>query len=90
MKGVARDKNATPGDGARSLERCLEDIRPQAVCMDKSVQACSDPATLREGALERHGDVHVQTGGKAILQWHSKYLSQVLPCVIPRMVSGPD
>ena len=84
------EKNATPGDGARSLEQCLEDIRPHAMCVDKSVQACSDPGTLREGALERYGELHTQTGGKEILQFHSKYFSQVLPFVIPYMVSGPD
>ena len=84
------EKNATPGDGARALETCLEDLRPYAMCLDKSVQACSDPATLREGALERYGELHVRTGGKEILQFHSKYFSQILPFVIPFMVSGPD
>ena len=84
------EKNATPGDGARSLETCLEDIRPHAVCMDRSTAACSDPAAQREGALERYGDLHIQTGGKEILQFHTKYFSQVLPFVFPQMASGPD
>jgi len=87
---LINDKNATPGDGARSLEDCLEDLRPHAMCVDKGVQACSDPATLREGALERYGELHVQTGGKEIVQFHSKYFAQILPFVIPYMVSGPD
>jgi len=89
-KRVLDDKNSTPGDGATSVENCLNDLRPHAMCVDKSVQACSDPATLREGALERYGDLNVKTGGKEILQFHSKYFSQILPFVIPYMVSGPD
>jgi len=85
-----REKNATPGDGARSVEACLEDLRPQTMCADRSAAACSDPGTQREGAIERYGQLNVCTGGKEILQFHSKYFSQVLPFVIPFMVSGPD
>ena len=44
----------------------------------------------RESALARDGGLHVQTGSKPIDQWNGKYFSQVLPFVIPRMVSGPD
>ena len=84
------EKNATPGEKARAITQCFADLRPNAVCLDKSAKACSDPATLREGAIERFGEVHVQTGGKAIPQWESKYFSQILPFVVPRMVSGPD
>jgi len=87
---MVNDKNATPGDGARSLEKCLEDLRPHAICLDKNVKACSDPATLRQSALERYGELHVNTGRKELMQFHSKYTSQVLPFVLPRMVSGPD
>ncbi len=46
--------------------------------------------TLREGALERYGDLQVHTGSKLIPQWESKCFSQIMPFVIPRMVSGPD
>ena len=42
------------------------------------------------GAVMRHGSIHVQTGHKLIPQWEPKYISQVLPFVIPFMVSGPD
>ena len=103
---INRDKNATPGDGPTSLEKCLDDIRPHAVCVDKSVEACTDPATLREGglrkygsllkdamgqkAVEKYGELYISSGRKEIPQWHSKYFSQVMPFVIPRMVSGPD
>jgi len=69
---VLSDKNATPGDGPRPLDKCLDDIRPVAVTLDRSTQASSDPASLRQGAVQRYGDLHVQTGSKKILQWHSK------------------
>ena len=41
------EKNATPGDGARSLSECLKDIRPHSVCLDKDAKACVDTATRR-------------------------------------------
>jgi len=69
---VLSDKNATPGDGPRPLDKCLDDIRPVAITLDRSTQASSDPGSLRQGAVERYGDLHVQTGSKPILQWHSK------------------
>ena len=72
------------------MDECLEDVRPHAVCIDKSAKACSDPATLREGAIERFGELRATTGNKAIPQFHSQYFSQILPFVIPYMVSGPD
>ena len=84
------DKNATPSDGPRPLEKCLEDVRPKAFTLDRATASCSDPATLRAGALQRYGEMHVHAGSRFINQWHSKYVSQVLPFVIPRMVSGPD
>ena len=28
------EKNATPGDGARCLEECLDNVRPHAICVD--------------------------------------------------------
>ena len=42
--------------------------------------------------MERCGDlkVVVQQRDKEIMQFHPKYLSQILPFTIPRMVSGPD
>ena len=38
----------------------------------------------------QHGKIAVQTGHKLISQWEGKYFSQILPFVIPFMVSGPD
>ena len=61
------EKNATPGDGARCLEECLDNVRPHAICVDKSAAAASDPGTLREGAREGFGELHIQTCGKEIL-----------------------
>ena len=58
--------------------------------MDKSCQASTDPGTQREGALERFGELNIQTGGKPIPQYESKYFSQILPFVMPYMCSGPD
>ena len=84
------EKNATPGDGARSSEGCLENIRPTAMTLDRSAQACSDPEALRAGVLERFGDLFINIGTEFVNQYHSKYFSQILPFVIPRMVSGPD
>ena len=83
-------KHGTPDDSAASLERCFESLRPQAMCVDRSAASLTDPETLRSGALRRYGDLHLETGGKMIFQWHSKYTSQVLPFVMPKMVSGPD
>ena len=60
------------------------------MCLDKSAGAASDPATLRQGAIDRYGELTVKTERKEILQFHSKYFSQILPFVIPYMVSGPD
>ena len=45
---------------------------------------------MREGVVERQGDLYAKTGSKLIEQWHSKYFSQIFPFVMPRMVSGPD
>ena len=58
--------------------------------VERSAAAASDPATLREGALTRYGELTVHTGNKFIPQWQGKYFSQIMPFVIPRMVSGPD
>eukprot|EP00973_Karenia_brevis_P047573 6602714-Karenia_brevis.AAC.1 len=41
-------KHATPGDAPQPIEKCLDHLRPQTVCMDRSTTAASDPATLRE------------------------------------------
>ena len=75
-----RDKNATLGDGARTLENCLDDVRPDAMCLGKSAEAASDPATLREGAIERYGELNVRTDATAILQFHSVFFTSAPFC----------
>ena len=90
LRLLSGEKNATPGDGARSVHECLDNVRPQAICVDKSSQASTDPGTQREGGLERQGELNIKTGGKPISQYESKYFSQVLPLVLPYMCSGPD
>ena len=87
---LIKEKNATPGDGARSAEGWLDDQRPSFVVPETSTGACSDPATMRTGAIMRHGTLFAQTGKELIPQWHAKYFSQIQPFVIPYMVSGPD
>ena len=92
---LIKEKNATPGDGAGSADTCLSDGRPSFISTGVSTQSCSDPATIRTGAVLRHGECEVgdltaQTGHTMIPQWHAQYFSQILPFVIPYMVSGPD
>eukprot|EP00973_Karenia_brevis_P057833 8050534-Karenia_brevis.AAC.1 len=41
-------KHGTPGDAAQPMERCLDNLRPQTICLNRSTTAASDPATLRE------------------------------------------
>ena len=87
---ICNDKNATPGDGARSLDKCLEDIRPHAMCIDRSTKSASDPATQSEGALQNWGELVAQTGNQMIPQFESSYFSEALPFVFPHVCGGPD
>ena len=79
----AHDKNATPGNAPTTLENCLDDLRPTTVCLDKDAKACVDTGRRHQAALERVGDlkIEVQEKDKEVLQFHSKYISQVLPFV---------
>ena len=85
-----RTKNATPGDAATCVSKCLDEVRPMAMCLDRNNASSCNPAEARENTFERFGSLHVQTGSKWLSQWCPQYFSQVLPFVIPRMVSGPD
>ena len=51
------DKSATPGDGASSMDTVLDNVRPHTMCLDKSAASASDPATMRQGAIDRCGDL---------------------------------
>ena len=60
-----------------------------------TTSAASDPATMRSGAVDRlagqaAGSLSIQTEHGLLPQWHGKYFAQILPFVIPFMVSGPD
>ena len=57
-------KNAVPGDAPQGVTDNLNDIRPVAVFLDRNATSASDPASLRQGTLERFGELHVQTGSK--------------------------
>ena len=89
------EKNATPGDGGRDLETCLFDTRPMSAVQEITSSAASDPATMRSGAVDRlagqaAGSLSIQTEHGLLPQWDGKYFAQILPFVIPFMVSGPD
>ena len=83
-------KNATPGDADQNIRTCLDDVRPKAFTLDLKPSDCTTPDAIRGGALERYGELNIKTGNKFTSQWESQYFSQILPFVIPRMVSGPD
>ena len=58
-----RTKNATPGDGARSVDSCLDDIRPNILAMGSSASALTDPHTAKVTALEQYGIDNAQGCG---------------------------
>jgi len=86
----AREKSSTPSDGGAASSDCLWNHRPHSVFAGVSTGAIGDPSATRMGAIMQHDKIEVQTGHKLVSQWESKYISQVLPFVIPFMVSGPD
>ena len=101
VTNLAYEKNATPGDGARSAETCLEDIRPHSISLGSSSAALTDPASDKaNGFGSPHSDVDakqkdavtsdltVKTDVKFKDMWNSQYPSQILPFVLPKMVSG--
>ena len=102
VTNVSDEKNATPGDGAGSPETCLDDIRPNTLSLGRSAAALTDPATDRlngfgssnpEADAKQEdvlvtGDLTVKSKLRMENMWHSAYPSQVLPFVIPKMVSG--
>ena len=98
---LSNEKNATPGDGARSTETCLDDIRPHTISLGSSSAAITDPASDRVHGFESSnsspdavpndaatGNLTVKTGMKMENMWKTEYPSQILPFVIPKMVSG--
>ena len=65
-------------------------MRPKAFTVDLKPSDCTTQDAVSEGVLERSGELHIQTGSKHLSQCESKYFSQALQFVMPRMVSGPD
>ena len=43
-KQLFREKNATPGDRAQVVSECLEEVRPLAMCVDRSSAVATTPA----------------------------------------------
>ncbi len=90
QKMVTFEKHATPGNASVELRDAWQDVRPKSFMLDKSPEACSDPALVRAGGFARYGEMHTQTDNTFLNQWQTQYTSQVLPFVIPKCVSGPD
>jgi hypothetical protein len=57
-----RTKNSTPGDAARCITKCMDNIRPMAMCMDRNNRSASNPADMRTQGWSGHGSLHLQTG----------------------------
>ena len=87
---LIKDKCAVPGTGGITEESIVEDTRPSTVSAGLTTQSYSDPASMRTGALMRHGTLRIQTSETLMSQWHSLHFAEILPFVIPFMVSGPD
>ena len=72
------------------MENALRDTRPRSFILDKGPTASSDPDAIRAGGFKQSGDLHIESGYSFINQWNTEYISQALPFVMPRAVSGPD
>ena len=53
---ISYEKNATPVDGARSVESCLDEIRPHSISVGCSASSVTDPATAKQSGFQKHGD----------------------------------
>ena len=65
-------------------------MRPKVFTIDAKPSDCTNPNAVRQGTFGRYGELHVEAGNRLLSQWESKYFSEIMPFVIPRMVSGPD
>ena len=75
----------------RSLDKCLDDVRPRAISVDGGAQSASAPAAQRERPLRNWGELQIQIGNRG------RYLSlrhltspKRPPFVVPRARGGPD
>ena len=89
-KTVIFEKNAVPDQGAKDIDKCLDELRPSSFMLDKSAEACTDASAIQTGALDRYGELHIDTGNTFVNQWRTEYTSMAIPFVIPRCISGPD
>ncbi len=87
---LTEEKQATPGTGGRTPEASLHEVRPFSITNSVSTSAASEPPSIREGARNKREDLEINTKAEAIVEGDSKYFSQVLPFVLPYIVSGPD
>ena len=83
-KRLFQTKNATPGDAAQDISSCLDDVRPKAFTVDLNPSDCSSPDLIRAGALERYGQLEIQTGNKLMSQWRS--IAHYDFCNDPKMI----
>ena len=56
--------NSTPGDASNCITKCMDNIRPMAMCMDRNNNPTSNPADMQRGGYLGFGALHVQTGSK--------------------------
>ena len=61
---ISATKNATPGDAEQEVKNCLDDVRPRAFTLDLKPSDCTAPDAVRRGALERYGQLDIQTGNQ--------------------------
>ena len=87
-KMVTFEKHAVPDQISQPMSSALEEIRPSSFMLDRVAESATDPASIKEGALRRYGDLHIGTSNKFVEQWNSRYTSLAMPFVVTREVSG--
>ncbi len=87
---LTEEKQATPGTGGRTPEASLHEVRPFSITNSVSTSAASEPPSIREGARNKCEDSGINTKAEAIVEGDFEYFSQVLPFVLPYIVSWPD
>ena len=85
---VTFEKHAVPDQISQPMSSALEEIRPSSFMLDRVAESATDPASIKEGALRRYGDLHIGTSNKFVEQWNSRYTSLAMPFVVTREVSG--
>ena len=70
---LIREKNATPPPRGEEASKCLDRLRPMAMCADRTNAADREPGVAREGALKHFGNMMVQTGSRYLSQWCPEY-----------------